>query len=277
MEEPPKQSVLRDYFGSGGLKRTTVLVDWVGEPEGASVAYRLGGRIVRANNDFINGITGIPGQFRENWGLLKDPEQRKLLARALMDASLLTNQRRRAILSMLLYLSLFIWVVVGVVLAVVNRDALVDFQSGYALFFYSLATSLFLPTPFEIILGNAVENIGVLATVLIASVAKVVGAWLVLLAGDKASEGLNDLLSRRPKLDHAWQRVVAFAQRYGYSFVFVMFAIPFMSDTAPLFLLAVLNLRKGLFLAITFIAIVIRSLLYIYAGQFFVDLVGSLF
>ena len=253
-------------------RRRHAAVDWVGEPEGAGVAYRVGDRIVRANNDVINGITGIPGQFRENWSLLRDPEQRRLLARALVDASLLTNQRRRAIFSMLLYASLFVWIVVGITLAVVNRDALADFQSGYALFFYSLATSLFLPTPFEIILGNAVDNIGVLATVLIAAIAKVIGAWLVLLMGDKANEGLNDLLSRRPKLDHGWRKVVAFAQKYGYSFVFVMFAIPFMSDTAPLFLLAVLNLRKGLFLAITFIAIVIRSLLFIYAGEFFAGL-----
>ena len=271
-DAPPKRAVLRDYFGDSGLKTTAVLVDWVGEPESNNVAYRVGGRIVQANNDFINGITGIPGQFRENWSLLRDPTQRRLLARALVDTSLLNNQRRRAIFSMLLWSSLLVWALVGVVLAIVNRDALADFQSGYALFFYSLATSLFLPTPFEIFLSTAVDTIGVLATVLIAAIAKCMGAWLVLMMGDKANQGLNDLISRRPRLDRWWQKLVSLAQRYGYSFVFVMFAIPFMSDTAPLFMLAVLNLRKGLFLAIMFLAIVIRSLLFIYAGSFFAGL-----
>ena len=63
-----------------------------------------------------------------------------------------------------------------------------------------------------------------------------------------------------------------FAARFGYFAVFVLFAIPFMSDTAPLFVLAVLKMRKGIFLAVTFAAIVVRSLLFIYAGDAFAAL-----
>ena len=272
MADPERRAVLRDYFGQEGLTRVTVLADWVGEPAGRSISYRIGDRVVRANSDFFNAITGIPGQFRENWRLLRDPMQRKLLARALIDDSLLTKQRRTAIFSMLLYLSLFTWVIVGLVLAIVNRDALAQFQSGYALFFYSLATSLFLPTPFEIILGNAVDRLGVATTIFIAATAKVAGAWLVLMMGDKAGQGLDALLERKPKLARAYAKTILFAQKYGYAVVFVLFAIPFMSDTAPLFLLSVLNMRKSLFLAVTFVAIVIRSLLFIYAVDFFAGL-----
>lgn len=266
-----RRATLRDYFEPDGPARVTALVDFVGEPDGAGVGYRIGDRIVRANNDFINAITGIPGQFRENWRLLRDERQRKGLARALIDDSQLTSARRKAIFSMLIWGSLFVWIIAALVLTAVNRAALGQFQSGYALFFYSLATSIFLPTPFEIILGNAVDKIGVFATVLIAAVAKVVGAFIVLMMGDKATEGLDALLEKRPAFAHAWSKVVRFAQRWGYSFVFVTFAIPFMSDTVPLFMLAVLRLRKSLFLAITFLAIVIRSLLFIYAGDFFAN------
>ncbi len=271
--EPPRRAELRDYFGSDGLARLTVLADWEGDPSSQTMGYRVGDRIIRANNDMINAITGIPGQFRENWRLLSDPRQRKLLARSLVDDSLLTHQRRKAIFSILLWTSLAVWAVVGLVLAIVNREALADFQSGYALFFYSLATSLFLPTPFEIILQNAVDNIGVFATVAIASSAKVVGAWLVLMMGDKANQGLSEVLERRATLRKMFEALERFAQRFGYLAVFILFAIPFMSDTAPLFILAVLKMRKSLFLAVTFIAIVVRSLLFIYAG----DLFGSLF
>lgn len=274
MAEPERRAVLADYFGDNGMRQPTVLADYVGEAEGRSFSYRIGSRLVRANNDLIGSITGIPGQFKENWRLLSDPGQRKLLARALIDESALNNERRKAIFSILLWSSLLVWAVVGLTLAIVNREALGDFQSGYALFFYSIATSLFLPTPFEIILGNAVDNIGVIATVSIAAVAKVIGAWLVLMMGDKASEGLTSFIEKRPKWQARWDKILAFAQKYGYTLVFIMFAIPFMSDTAPLFLLAVLNMRKGLFLAITFVAIVIRSLLFIYAGDIFASVTG---
>ena len=267
-----RRTALRDYFAGDGLARVTVLADWVGEPEGQSLAYRIGGRIVRANNDIVSAITGLPGQFRDNWRLLRDPGQRKLLARALVDDSLLTNQRRKAIFSMLLWGSLFVWVVVGITVAIANRDALSTYQSVYSLFFYALATSIFLPTPFEILLGDAVENLGVLWAVLIASTAKVAGSWIVLMMGDKANEGLSELLQRRKTLRAIFLAMQRFAQKYGYFAVFVLFAIPFNSDTAPLFVLAVLHMRKSLFLAVMFVAIVARSLLFIYAGGFFASL-----
>ncbi len=271
-EKTVRRTVLRDYFGEHGLARSTVLADYKGRPESQSLAYRVGNKLVRSNNDIIASITGLPGQFRDNWALLRDPEQRRLLARALADDSLLTARRRKAIFSILLWSSLLVWVTVGVVVAVVNREALATYQSVYSLFFYSLATSLFLPTPFEILLSNAVVKLGVFWTVLVASIAKVVGSWLVLLMGDKANEGLQQVLARHPTLSRAFGKLEAFAQRFGYFAVFVLFAIPFMSDTAPLFVLAVLKMRKSVFLLVTFVAIVTRSLLFIYAHDLFAGL-----
>lgn len=267
-----RRAVLRDYFGDRGMATATVLADYQGDPESRGLAYRIGNRLVRSNNEFVASITGLPAQFRDNWALLRDPEQRQLLARAFVNDSLLTNRRRKAIFSIMLWGSLLLWVMVGVVVAVVNKDALRTYQSVYSLFFYSLATSLFLPTPFEILLGNAVGKLGVLWTVLVASVAKVIGSWLVLMMGDKANEGLQQVLSRHERLAQMFYKLERFAQRFGYFAVFILFAIPFMSDTAPLFVLAVLKMRKSLFLAVTFVAIVARSLLFIYAGSFFAGL-----
>lgn len=271
-DEPGGQAVLRDYFDSNGIAKATVLTDYRGDPQSKALAYRVGDRLVRSNNDFVANITGLPAQFRDNWEMLKDPEQRRLLARALIDDSLLTGRRRKAIFSIMLWSSLLLWVMIGVVVAVVNREALQTYQSVYSLFFYSLATSLFLPTPFEILLGNAVGRLGVFWTVLVASVAKVIGSWLVLLMGDKANEGLQEVLSRHERLAAMFYKLEQFADRFGYFAVFILFAIPFMSDTAPLFILAVLKMRKSLFLAVTFMAIVVRSLLFIYAGSFFAGL-----
>lgn len=269
---PTPTTTFRDYLLPVRGRPVSALADYEGEAAGKNLLLRFGDRIAKANNDAVSGITGLPAQFRDNWSLLSDPAQRSLLLRSLVDESLLTPRRRKAVFSILLWGSLFVWVTVGVVLAIVNRDALGTYQSVYSLFFYSLATSIFLPTPFEILLSNAREHLGVFWTVAVAAVAKTAGAWIVLMLGDKANEGLETLLEKRAFLRRIFQAMERFAQKFGYFAVFVLFAIPFMSDTAPLFVLAVLKMRKSIFLAVSFAAIVARSLLYIYAGDFFASL-----
>jgi membrane protein DedA with SNARE-associated domain len=103
----------------------------------------------------------------------------------------------------------------------------------------------------------------------VAAIAKTIGAWIVLMLGDKANEGLETMLEKHVVLRKIFEAMERFAQKYGYFAVFTLFAIPFMSDTAPLFVLAVLKMRKSIFLAVSFAAIVARSLLYLYAGSFF--------
>jgi membrane protein DedA with SNARE-associated domain len=262
----------RDYYLPVAGRPVAALADYEGDAAGKNVLLRLGDRVARANNDALSSITGLPAQFKDNWALLSDPAQRGLLMRSLVDESLLTPRRRKAVFSILLWGSLLVWVSVGVVLAIVNRDALGTYQSVYSLFFYSLATSIFLPTPFEILLSNARDHLGVFWTVTVAAVAKTAGAWIVLMLGDKANEGLQTLLEKRAFLRRIFEGMERFAQRFGYFAVFALFAIPFMSDTAPLFVLAVLKMRKSIFLAVTFLAIVARSLLYIYAGDAFASL-----
>ena len=262
----------RDYLAPVQGRPVAALADWEGDIEGRGMLLRLGDRLARANNDVLSGLTGLPSQFKDNWKMLSDPSQRGLLLRSLVDESLLTPRRRKAVFSILLWGSLAVWVAVGVVLFFVNRPALGTYESVYSLFFYSLATSIFLPTPFEILLRNAVGHLGVLWTVLVAAVAKTAGAWIVLMLGAKANEGLETMLEKHAVLRRIFEGMERFAQKYGYFAVFILFAIPFMSDTAPLFVLAVLNMRKSVFLAVTFAAIVARSLLYIYAGSFFSSL-----
>jgi membrane protein DedA with SNARE-associated domain len=266
------QSQLRDYWRPLPDRRVAALVDGQGDASGAGLVYRFGDKVVQANNDVVSAITGLPAQFRDNWRLLADPTQRKLLARSLFDESFLTPRRRKAVFSLLLWGSMFVWMAVGLTLFILNRKALPTYESVYGLFFYSLATSIFLPTPFEILLSNAVDDLGVFWTVTVAAVAKVAGSWIVLMMGDKANEGLKTLLERRPLLKKIFKALERFAAKFGYAAVFVLFAIPFMSDTAPLFVLAVLKMRKSIFLAVTFAAIVVRSLLFIYAGEFFANL-----
>jgi len=263
LARPPRTTVLRDYYGPAG-GRVTTLVDYSGvEQAPRSLFYRLGDRLLRANNELIDRVLGVPGQMRDNLAILRDPVQRKLLAQALVDEQLLTPRRRRALFSLVLWGTVLLAVAIGVFLLAFYRDAIPAYEAAYQLFFYGILTSLFLPTPFELLLSPARQEIGLLATVLVASAAKTVGSWLVLLMGDRANAGIKGLLERRPFVARVFGALERFAQRFGYFAVFVLFAIPYMSDTAPLFVLAVLRMRKGPFLATVAFAVAIRSLLYL--------------
>ena len=251
-----------DCWSGRGAGQVTTFVDHVGDIEHEErVVTRVGDRIVKANNDLFNAVTGLPGQFRDNWRIMRDPVQLGLLMRALVDDALLTKRRRKAIFSILLWGTLIVWAAVGITLMVVRRDALVSYQSGWSLFFYSVATSLALPLPFEFILKDSAADLGIFFTVLIAALGKTVGSWLVLLAGDKVNESLEAMIKGDGLMSKLFHGLMRFAQKYGYVAVFVIFAIPFMTDTAPLLVLAALRMRKGPFLAVTFVAIVVRSMI----------------
>lgn len=255
---------LRDFLHETPKQRVTLLQDFVGEADASGVAVRVGDRIVRANNNVFGAITGLPAQFRDNWAILSDRDQRKNLARALIDDSLLTGRRRKALFSILLWGTIIAWIGIGIIVGAVNQDALGEYQSGWSLFFYSLGTSIFLPTPFEILLTNAVDSIGVPLTIAIAAFGKTAGSWIVLLMGDKANEGMQGIIEKYAIVGKIFGALEAFARKFGLVAIFIMFAIPLMTDTAPLFVLALLKMKKGPFLAVTFAAIVVRSLLWIF-------------
>lgn len=276
MALPSGTTILRDFYAPGRLARFTALRDHHGPdatPHGPF--YRLGARVVAANSRMVDVLFGVPDQLRDDWALMADRRQRRFLARALVNERYMSPRRRRALMSILLWSMLVLWAVTGAIIAVVSRDALEVYKAGYALFFYSLATSVFLPTPFELLLQESVETLGFLATVLVAAVAKTVGAWLVLLLGDKANQGLDQVLGKRGLMARAFRWTQAFAQKYGYFAIFVLFAIPFMSDTLPLFVLAVMRMKKLPFLAVTFAAIAVRSVIYLAAGDAIAVLTGT--
>lgn len=263
---------MRDYYLPTSKHRTTVLHDYVGDVDGSTFSYRIGNRIVRANNDLVGSITGLPGQFRDNWRLLSDANERRYLARALLDDNYLTGRRRKAILSMILWGLLFVWLTVGFIVASVNQDAYTSYQSGWWLFFVSVATSLVLPLPFEAVLSDTAAVIGTVTTVLIAAIGKTLGTWMMLLLGDKANEGAQALIEKHAPLRKAFNAMETFAHKYGYFAIGLIFSIPGMTDTAPLLVLATLRMKKIPFLAVTFVAIIIRSLLWLNLEEFFSNL-----
>ncbi len=254
----------RDYFGPDGVAEVTVLADYVGDREGHGPLRSGVESLVRSNSAMVGGIAGIPGQWARDVEILRDPLDRKMLWRALGNEALLTQRRRQTLVSVIIWSFLVAWAVTGIVVAVAARPALADFKATGNLFVYGVATSLFLPLPFETLLTTAARELGIIWTVIVAALSKVAGAVLVLLMGDKASTGLERSIRRYPALQAGWRWLQLQAQKYGYTIVFLMFAFPFMSDTLPLFLFAVMHMRKSIFLAVTFVAICIRCLIFFF-------------
>ncbi len=258
------RTVFRDYWGKDGVAKPTVLADWVGDQESHGPVRAGLESLVRANSAMVAAVQGIPAQWAQDVEILRDPLDRKLLLRALANETLLTQRRRQALVSIIVWTFLFAWAVAGIVVALAARPALADFKATGNLFMYGVATSLFLPLPFETLLSSAQRELGYVWTILVASLSKVAGAVLVLLMGDKASTGLDRSLRRYPLLKQGWTWLQHQAQKYGYTIVFVMFAFPFMSDTLPLFLFAVMHMRKSIFLAVTFVAICVRCIIFFF-------------
>lgn len=252
----------------------SALADYVGDRAEAPRWQRWIVRLAAANSRLIDRIIAVPRQWEHDVDVLRDPLERRLLFRAFADDALLTEARRKSMTSVLLWGFLLLWGVAGIVVALAARPALPDFQATYSLFLYGIATSLFLPLPFETLLGAARAELGIGWTTTVASASKVVGAWVVLLMGDKAHGSLQATLRKYPRIQPAWDRLVAVSQRYGYVVVGVIFAIPFMSDTLPLVLLAVMSMRKSIFLAVTFVAVSIRCLLFFFAPDAVRGLIG---
>lgn len=262
---------MRDFYNEGGVRHASALVDYNGDLADASTIRKGAEAIATWNNRLFHSVRDIPRQWERDVDAMRDPIERKLLMRAFVDDALLTDLRRKSIVSILLWSFLLMWAVTGTIIAIAARPALPNFQAIYTLFGYGIATSLFLPLPFETLLTRAQAQIGIPLTVLVASVSKVVGAWIVLLMGDRAGGGIEQILRRFPRLRSGWRATIAWAQRYGYAAVFGLFVIPFMSDTLPLFLLAVMHLRKSVFLIVTFVAFILRCILFFVGAHLFFD------
>lgn len=260
---------LRDFYGRGPQGDLVLLRDYEGPLPTNNFRVRLGDRVVSSNEKLLGSIRDVPGQVGDAWDVLRNPQQRSLMLRGLIREEHLNDRRRSALFTLVLLTMVILWGSVSLILLLANRSALGTYQSGWGLFLYSLGTSLFLPTPFEFLLASSRDQLGLVATVLIASLAKAMGAYMVLLVGDRASSQLDNLLEGKGIGARVFRMLKALAQRFGYAFIFLMFAIPFNSDTAPLFLFSVMRLDKGKAVLTIFAAIVLRSLVYLLLWDLF--------
>lgn len=108
-------------------------------------------------------------------------------------------------------------------------------------FLFVVAATVILPIPEEIGLLNPFLPFWLLVVIL--ALAKGVGALIVYPIGGAAGDQIRRWSSRWPWFDRGYLRVETWVGRYGYWALFGLLAIPFMTDTVPVYAFAALNPR----------------------------------
>ncbi len=147
-------------------------------------------------------------------------------------------------------------------------------------FAFSVAATVALPIPVEVGLLNPFVPAPSLIVALAAG--KAVGAVFVLRLGDRLGLRLARETLKYPRLAVLYARIEAWTRRWGYGALFGLQAIPFMTDTAPLYAFSTLHalparrafvaerrtelrqtLRIGPFVGVSFAAGVVRGALFL--------------
>lgn len=194
---------------------------------------------------------------------LSTKEGRKGLRRAILDESLLNPSRRRALLFVSGIYLVLAWVLVELLARTVAPEALPFKRQTDVLLYYGIATRLFLPTPFEVILPSAAKVLGAPVAVFVASLGAVIGSWILFLLGTQAHKGIGTTLQRWGWGRAAWAWLERYAPRFGYAIMGAILAVPFTPDSLTA-IFAVLGLRLRWFLLTIFLATLVRHSLVVW-------------
>lgn len=110
---------------------------------------------------------------------------------------------------------------------------------GTVFLLYTIATTVILPIPEEIGLLN--PYIPWYWLVLVLGIGKTIGAALVYPLGGRIEKEVRAWTARWPWLARWYDWVEKGVGRYGYWALFGLLAVPFMTDTAPVYAFTILN------------------------------------
>lgn len=152
------------------------------------------------------------------------------------------------------------------------------------LFVFAVAATVALPVPVEIGLLN--PWISPVPLVVVLGLGKAVGAFLVLPFGGWVGSRIERELTRYPRFTGMYARMKGWIARWGYLALFGILSVPFMSDTAPVYVFSTMTsttpapspssgsssgsngprtapLRRAPFVLVSFLAGVVRGSLFL--------------
>lgn len=212
-------------------------------------------------------------QLHEVADIYQDPKRRSEFARAVRRPHLLTPVQQRALLTLVLLSSLWVWLVGVTLLAVIAPLAVAPWNGALLVYFHALSTNLFNPLPVEATAVGAAAVIGPSATILAGGAGKAVGAWIIYTLGPLLRKAMLNLEAKSPLTKRVMLRAEAFARRFGYAALGLMLAVPGSPfDIVPVYLFSTLGLRLGPFLAAVFLGFALRLALVVLLGGLLFEL-----
>ncbi len=193
---------------------------------------------------------------------LATAEGRRRLRLAVLTERLLTPERRTVLLFLAGVVLFALYLVAEVVIRAAYPGLLAAKQQWDLVFFYSIATRIVLPTPFEVLLPTATEVLGYWPTVLCTALGGVVGSWLLFLIGAEATAGLYKLAKGRLWLKKSLDWCARVGPRHGYWILFLVMGIPFSLDSVAA-AGALFRLKLGWFLGVIFLSTVVRAVIFL--------------
>ena len=151
-------------------------------------------------------------------------------------------------------------------------------------FGFSIAVAIILPIPIKVALVFALTagSLALFTAALVAvALGKAVGAWLVFLLGLKVEGAMHRWAQRSKVFERILKALERFVRVTGVLGLFVLLSVPFMSDTAVLYLYALFNeegkaLDRRQFIASNFLAGISRvALFFLLALTIFPWLIGT--
>ena len=168
--------------------------------------------------------------------------------------------------------------VIGQLVEVLEGVASDPAQYLVVVFFYALATAVFLPFPVEAALFLS-DSTPFWAMVLVLSIGKTAGAFVVYSIGGRLEGPIRESSGRW----RFWSWFVGacerFVTRFGYLGFYLLLSIPFMPDTVTLYLFSLFNkdgkvMRRDRFLLVNLLGSVTRCLIIIAAADLLRPILG---
>jgi membrane protein YqaA with SNARE-associated domain len=137
------------------------------------------------------------------------------------------------------------------------------------LFIYSVLVAIILPIPIEIALiwpllkGDLLFYAGATLTM---AIGKSVGSWGIFFLGTKVEDNIRRWSERYEIARRFVDVMISFVRKTRYIGLLILLSIPLMMDTVPIYIYSLFNkegeiLHLKLFLAVNFIAAIIRSII----------------
>jgi uncharacterized membrane protein YdjX (TVP38/TMEM64 family) len=191
---------------------------------------------------------------------MRTQESRRKFRLSFLNERLWTPERRNALVFVLAVTAAVLYLLSEFLFQLLLPQALGPKRAGDIVLMYSMATRLFLPTPFEPILIAGARTLGGAGAVIYASVGATLGCYILFLFGSGANQLMHAISKKRPRLGKALHWMEDKGRTSAYWILGLLLAIPLAPDSLAI-IGTVIRLRLSYFLMTIFISTVVRSAL----------------